>query len=58
MGGTKGKDSVFYNNQDAFCLETQFYPDSVNRPEFPSIILQPGDTYIHKTIYKFGVKED
>ncbi|MDX1283489.1 MAG: aldose epimerase family protein [Draconibacterium sp.] len=34
-------------------LETQHYPDSVNRPEFPSTLLQPGETYNQKTVYKF-----
>ena len=34
-------------------LETQHYPDSVNRPEFPTTLLKPGETYNEKTIYKF-----
>jgi aldose 1-epimerase len=37
-------------------LETQHYPDSVNKPQFPSVILAPGQTLSEKTIYKFGVK--
>lgn len=39
-----------------FALETQHYADSVNHPEFPSTVLNPGDTYQQKTIYKFGIK--
>lgn len=37
-------------------LETQHYPDSVNRPEFPSTLLRPGETYNEKTIYKFSAE--
>ena len=39
----------------AFCLETQHYPDSPNRPEFPTTLLRPGEKYHHTTIHKFGV---
>lgn len=39
----------------AFCLETQHYPDSPNRPEFPSTRLNPGDTYTQTTVHKFSV---
>ncbi|MEO5958630.1 MAG: aldose epimerase family protein [Opitutaceae bacterium] len=39
-----------------FCLETQHYPDSVNRPEFPSTILRPGETFRSTTEYRFSVK--
>ncbi len=35
------------------CLETQFFPDSPNRPEFPSPVLRPGEKYIEKTVYRF-----
>ena len=37
-----------------FCLETQHYPDSVNRPEFPSVILRPGETFVSTTEYRFS----
>lgn len=39
----------------AFCLETQHYPDSPNRPEFPTTRLNPGETYQHVTVHKFSV---
>ncbi|WP_188765538.1 aldose epimerase family protein [Emticicia aquatilis] len=39
-----------------FCLETQHYPDSPNKPSFPSTVLKPGETYQTTTIYKFSVK--
>lgn len=41
--------------QTGICLETQFFPDSPNRPEFPSPILQPDDTYEHTTQFSFDV---
>lgn len=40
----------------AFCLETQHFPDSPNRPDFPSTILDKGESYKSKTVYKFSVK--
>lgn len=52
--GNKGKA---YEFRSAFCLETQHYPDSPNKPEFPSVVLEPGDTYKSYCSYKFGVQE-
>lgn len=43
--------------RSAICLEAQHFPDSPNRPYFPSVVLNPEDTYRQTTIYKFGVKE-
>lgn len=51
--GILGKNGVTYNNQDAFCLETQAFPDSPNKKEFPSCILHPGEKYKAKTVYSF-----
>ena len=39
----------------AFCLETQHFPDSPNRPEFPTTLLKPGETYTQTTVHKFSV---
>ena len=39
------------------CFETQFYPDSPNRPEFPSCLLRPGERYAHVTEFRFGVSD-
>ncbi|NOY09719.1 MAG: galactose mutarotase [Spirochaetes bacterium] len=44
-----------FKKHDALCLETQFYPDSLNRPEFPDCILRPGQTYNHVTVHRFMV---
>jgi aldose 1-epimerase len=53
-GTVKGKGGVVYHKNQAFCLETQHFPDSVNHPSFPSTILRPGQTYTQTTIYKFS----
>lgn len=42
-----------FGSFSGIALETQHYPDSVNRPEFPTTLLKPGEIYNHKTIYKF-----
>jgi aldose 1-epimerase len=55
-GKIKGKGGVLYKKHQAFCLEAQHYPDSVNQPRFPSVILRPGETYKQATVYKFLVK--
>ncbi len=55
-GKTKGKGGVVYKKQQAFCLEAQHFPDSVNRDNFPSTILRPGTTYKQTTIYKFSTR--
>jgi aldose 1-epimerase len=52
-GSLPGKRGVVYQQHSAFCLETQHFPDSVNQPAFPSVILRPGQTYRHTTAYKF-----
>jgi aldose 1-epimerase len=49
-----GKNGRTYHNHYAICLETQHFPDSVHHPEFPNIILRPGDKFRSETIYKFG----
>jgi aldose 1-epimerase len=55
-GSVKGKGGVAYKKHQAFCLETQHFPDSVNHPNFPSTILKPGQSYTSSTIYKFGAR--
>jgi aldose 1-epimerase len=48
-----GKRGVVYGKNAALCLETQHFPDAVNHPNFPSILLQPGKRFHSETIYKF-----
>jgi aldose 1-epimerase len=54
-GTVTGKGHV-YKKRDAFCLETQHFPDSPNHPDFPSTILKPGETFHSKTVFKFSTK--
>jgi aldose 1-epimerase len=44
---------VPYVKHAALCLETQHFPDSVHRPNFPSTILQPGQRFTSRTVYRF-----
>lgn len=46
-----------FKQHEAFCLETQHYPDSPNQPEFPSTLLKPGETFKSQTIHKFSVEK-
>jgi aldose 1-epimerase len=43
-----------YRQGDGFALETQHYPDSPNQPQFPTTVLQPGQTYQTTTVYQFS----
>ena len=56
-GTVKGISGKVYAYRSALCLETQHFPDSPNKPQFPSTILQPGDEYYSICIYKFGVEK-
>ena len=49
-----GHDGVAYVKFGAFCLETQHFPDSINHPDFPSVVLRPGATYKTTTVFKFA----
>ena len=53
-GSDVGKYGTKFKYRASFALETQHYPDSPNQPKFPSTILNPGDTYQTKSIYKFS----
>lgn len=48
-----GKGGSVYGGRHAYCFETQYYPDAVNKPQFPSPILKAGEEYSTTTIYKF-----
>jgi len=47
---------LYTGNPQAFALETQHYPDSVNHPNFPSTILRPGKTFQSTTVFSFSAK--
>ncbi len=54
-GSTTGKYGVTLGYRQGFCLETQHFPDSPNKPEFPSVTLEAGKDYYSTCIYKFSV---
>lgn len=49
----KGKSGAMYGKRSGLCLETQFFPDSINKPSFPSCVFGPGNDYDSETVYKF-----
>jgi aldose 1-epimerase len=56
LNGQKGREGKTYEKRGALCLETGGFPDAVNHPNFPSVILQPGQTYRHTCIYAFSTE--
>lgn len=55
-GSITGKNGKVYQQHYGFCLETQHFPDSPNKPEFPSVVLKPGEQYRTTTVYRFSAK--
>src|SRR6059058_72057 len=55
-GTLRGKHGVVYRHRYGFAMETQHFPDSPNKPSFPSTTLRPGEQYRSRTIYKFAVQ--
>ncbi len=55
-GSDTGKRGLAFLKHSGFCLETQHFPDSPNQPDFPSVILRPGETYRHTTVYAFSTR--
>ncbi|MEP6876650.1 MAG: aldose epimerase family protein [Burkholderiales bacterium] len=53
-GRLRGSGGRAYRQGDGVCLETQHYPDSPNRPEFPSTVLRPGETFQSTTVHRFS----
>ncbi len=51
LEGVRGKNGHEYRKHSGLCLETQFFPDSPNHPEFPSTVLRPGQAWKHRTRY-------
>jgi len=56
MRGIQGKGGKLYNRHYGFCLETEHFPDSPNKPHFPSTILRPGQKYSTVTLFKFSTR--
>ncbi len=55
-GTITGKGGKVYQRRTGFCMEPQHYPDSPNKPTFPSVELKPGETYHNTIVYKFSAK--
>lgn len=56
-GNFEGKLGHRYPARSAVCFETQHFPDAINKPDYPSVVLKVGDTFNSKTSYKFSVKK-
>jgi aldose 1-epimerase len=55
-GTIVGRSGHPYEKRGGFCLETQHFPDSPNRPEFPSVVLKPGERYEETTVFRFSAQ--
>ncbi|NMA60573.1 MAG: galactose mutarotase [Firmicutes bacterium] len=55
LDGIQGKGGISYPKRSGFCLETQYFPNSLRYSHFPSAILQAGEIYAHSTMYRFSV---
>jgi aldose 1-epimerase len=53
LNALKGKGGKIYNKRSGFCLEAQHFPDSPNHPEFPTVVLKPGQVYRSTIIFRF-----
>ena len=57
LDGTQcGHGGIYYTQHSGLCLEAQHFPDSLNHPSFPSVILRPEQTYLQTTIHKFSTR--
>ena len=56
LSGQKGKDGKPIDKRTGFCLETQYFPDTPNRPEFPQCTYEAGEVYTAETVYKFSAE--
>ncbi|PRD48995.1 aldose epimerase family protein [Sphingobacterium haloxyli] len=56
-GSRRGKKGIDYHKQTGLCLEPQHYPDSPNKPAWPSTVLEPGEKFVSSSIYRFSIKK-
>lgn len=56
-GSLTGKRGITYRQRTGICLETQKYPDSPNKPAWPSAVVRPGETYTSHCVFRFGVRD-
>lgn len=55
LDGRSGKGGARYDRHAGFCLETQHYPNAANEPKFPSAVLKAGETYRHRSAFRFSL---
>lgn len=53
---SEGKCGTVYGKHAGVCLETQGFPNAINQPNFPSVVIQPGEKYKHTMVYEFSVE--
>ncbi|KAG6410584.1 hypothetical protein SASPL_128646 [Salvia splendens] len=56
VNGVVGKGGAVYGKQSAACLETQGFPNAINQPNFPSVVVQPGEKYNHSMLFEFSTE--
>uniref|UniRef100_A0A1D1XGL6 Aldose 1-epimerase n=1 Tax=Anthurium amnicola TaxID=1678845 RepID=A0A1D1XGL6_9ARAE len=56
VDGVVGKGNSVYNKRAGLCLETQGFPNAINQPNFPSVVVQPGETYEHTMLFEFSAE--
>ncbi|KAH7664792.1 aldose 1-epimerase protein [Dioscorea alata] len=56
VNGVVGKGGAVYNKHAGVCLETQGFPNAINQPTFPSVVVQPGEKYRHTMVFEFSVE--
>ncbi|KAL4633041.1 uncharacterized protein LOC142630290 [Castanea sativa] len=56
VNGVVGKGGAVYGKHSGLCLETQGFPNAINQPNFPSIVVQPGEKYQHTMLFEFSVE--
>lgn len=55
LSGVVGKGGAVYGKHSALCLESQGFPNAINQPNFPSIVIKPGEKYKHTMVFEFSV---
>lgn len=56
VNGVSGKEGAVYEKHAGLCLETQGYPNAINQPNFPSVVVRPGQKYQHSMLFEFSVE--
>ncbi|CAN0897420.1 Galactose mutarotase [Linum grandiflorum] len=57
VDGIAGKEGAVYEKHSGLCLETQGFPNAINQPGFPSVVVRPGEKYKHRMLFEFSVEK-